>query len=165
MSSDKRVWISNGALEIEPEHYFGIMNHIVKGVFFVPGQQDACWLWMGGISGNSGYGQLEFGLDTNLRCKMGTHVLMLRHFVMGDRQIDKGYQVNHRCDVRSCVNPAHLYAGTQLDNGDDRHWRGSSVDRKLLHKEVSAQIGLRKMLKLEIPTFYKREAARLNIEV
>ena len=41
-----------------------------------------------------------------------------------ERQVPPGMQVNHRCDNKRCVNPNHLYVGTQLDNMHDRRDRG-----------------------------------------
>lgn len=38
--------------------------------------------------------------------------------------IPNGMQVNHHCDNRKCVNPGHLYLGTQKDNVRDEVDRG-----------------------------------------
>ena len=41
--------------------------------------------------------------------------------------LDRGYLppvVRHTCDVPACMEPAHLLAGTQLDNVQDRNERG-----------------------------------------
>jgi len=33
--------------------------------------------------------------------------------------ITKGLHVLHKCDIRSCVNPEHLFIGTNIDNIND----------------------------------------------
>ena len=74
-----------------------------------------CWLWNGGLN-PSGYGVLGI-IGRNQRA----HRVSFEEF---NGKIPEGMQVLHRCDVKSCVNPAHLYAGTVQDNANDRVKRG-----------------------------------------
>ena len=41
------------------------------------------------------------------------------------RKVPKGRVVRHTCDVKSCINPAHLLIGTQHDNLEDARERGT----------------------------------------
>lgn len=44
-------------------------------------------------------------------------------FILYRGGIPPGLHILHKCDVRECVNPDHLYAGTNRQNMDDRNRR------------------------------------------
>lgn len=76
---------------------------------------EQCWLWTGSIIKDTGYGQFRtFG-------KKGRMVKAHRYslFLYLQNKFDQELLVLHRCDVRNCVNPAHLFQGTQKDNMED----------------------------------------------
>src|SRR5574342_293975 len=50
-------------------------------------------------------------------------------FANGEPPADK--MVLHTCDVRPCVNPAHLYLGTQRENMRDRAARGRTSAKSI----------------------------------
>ena len=76
---------------------------------------DCCWIWTGAVSSN-GYGHI--GID-------GKMILAHRaSYALKNGEIKKGLQVNHHCDNKLCVNPEHLYAGTQKQNIADCISRG-----------------------------------------
>lgn len=78
-----------------------------------------CWLWMGQVRPN-GYGYI---VETNnqQQRKVSAHRLAYEMFV---GEIPTGVIVCHRCDVRCCVNPDHLFAGSVLDNINDKLKKG-----------------------------------------
>lgn len=41
--------------------------------------------------------------------------------------IPAGLKVLHRCDNTACINPSHLFVGTQRDNVDDMVSKGRAV--------------------------------------
>lgn len=73
------------------------------------GSEDECWEWEGTMYYN-GYGQFWNG-----ERELGAHRFSKRL----DGEEPGELQVNHHCDNRSCVNPAHLYIGTQSQNMKD----------------------------------------------
>jgi hypothetical protein len=88
------------------------------------GESDACWLWMAGKQGD-GYGCVRVKRN-------GRSTTALAHRI--SMQLHLGYElptklgVLHKplvCTARACVNPQHLYLGTQKQNALDMQVAGT----------------------------------------
>lgn len=80
--------------------------------------ESGCWLWKG-TPDSSGYGRILVG---KVRTKAHRY-----SYTLHVGPIPDSAYICHRCDVPACVNPEHLFAGTQQDNVDDCVQKGRRV--------------------------------------
>jgi len=87
----------------------------LKGKIFaatIPVPWSGCWLWAGAVN-SSGYAIGRLGTPSGARGSDRVHRTAYKLFC-GD--IPSGYEIDHLCRVRSCVNPEHLEPVTPIEN-------------------------------------------------
>lgn len=89
--------------------------------------ENGCWHWIGASSGR--YGLMQF--MGRLR---GAHVVS---YTIHIGEVPKGKYVLHTCDNGMCVNPEHLFLGTQQVNMADKVLKGRQA--------VGSNIGIAKL--------------------
>lgn len=91
------------------------------------GEPQDCWLWTGAKL-KSGYGSFQ---------QARAHRVS---WTLNRGPIPKGKHVCHHCDTPLCVNPAHLFLGTDFDNRQDAirkgRWTPESSNIKLDARQV-----------------------------
>lgn len=80
-----------------------------------------CWLWTAHIA-KDGYGRFKDAYKEIYPHRFSWIV----HF----GAVPDGLDVLHKCDVRHCINPSHLFLGTDADNVADRVAKGRNGDTK-----------------------------------
>ena len=77
-----------------------------------------CWEWTASVKRN-GYGQI--GIPNPNATMLDAH---RASWIAHNGPIPPKMMVLHTCDVKTCVNPAHLWLGTQKDNMQDCRRKG-----------------------------------------
>lgn len=83
---------------------------------------DDCWLWKGSLN-NKGYGMFHPAFGEPAKIVSAHRYAWLISF----GPIPDGVLVLHKCDVRACCNPQHLWLGTAKDNTQDALQKGRLV--------------------------------------
>lgn len=81
----------------------------------IPEPNTGCWLWLRNIEG-SGYPMIKYK-GKNIHGNRAA-------WEVYRGPIPDGLCVLHSCDVRSCINPDHLFLGTKRDNAIDMVKKG-----------------------------------------
>lgn len=85
--------------------------------FISPEPNTGCWLWCGPIDGR-GYGKFIYRNRAYTASRVSA---ALAGYDVA------GLSVCHHCDTPLCVNPKHLFVGTQKDNIRDMHQKNRAA--------------------------------------
>lgn len=127
----------------------------------IPVTESGCHLWTANI-GKDGYGKIKVNGKTVRAHRMT--------WQLANGEIPSDALILHKCDVKSCVNPDHLYAGTYSDNAIDRRRlnysrRGGSMPNELnpFSKFSNSQVEMMRKTKTETGESNKVLAKRFGI--
>lgn len=97
-------------------HRYDISPLMLRFMSHVDVRADGCWHWIGAVN-HLGYGECARGLYGTSKAHRASYVLF-----KGDIAVDM--HILHSCDVRPCVSPDHLSAGTHSENMQDMTRKG-----------------------------------------
>lgn len=95
------------------------------GRLSIPEPNSGCFIWIGGTD-RYGYGRMTLTTHGRKHYDAAHRVA----FTLAFGEIREGLFVLHRCDNPLCINPDHLFLGTQRDNCRDTARKGRGVKSK-----------------------------------
>lgn len=126
------------------------------------GRDDDCWEWQGCT--HRGYGVFYLRAGELLPGLAGQHVASRVALFLGTGRWPADLLACHTCDNPPCVNPAHLFSGTALDNNRDRHAKGGYANAlpsdageraRWLQAQGMTIVGIARELGISRPSVYK----------
>jgi hypothetical protein len=94
---------------------------VIERFFKYVHKTKSCWFWIGAKHGGGVPGHPEIGVILYEKRYQSAHRVSWK---IHNGSIPKGLCTLHRCDNSLCVNPKHLFLGTQKDNIQDAWKKG-----------------------------------------
>lgn len=96
------------------------VNHFVE-LHCAIKKPNGCWMWTKSLTHN-GYGRVQIDRKSRKAHRVA--------YELANGPIPDGRQVCHHCDTPACINPDHLFLGSQLENMRDMIKKGRKVIRR-----------------------------------
>lgn len=117
---------------------------------FEPVTESGCWIWMKTVF-HDGYGQIKRDGKTSRAHRLS--------YELFSGPIPADMCVLHKCDVRACVNPAHLFLGTNADNMADKIAKGRQ-SRQAGSDRYNAKLTEQNVVEIRKSRLSQRDIAR-----